>query len=85
MKSMILAAVVATITMPAFSYAQLSQPATRAQVRAQLAQLETAGYNPHVDGDYPHDLQQAEAVVAAKESSVSGYGTDSTGTAQSGQ
>ena len=42
---------------------------TRAQVRAQLVQIETAGYNPAADHtQYPKNLQAAEARVAAQNS-----------------
>ncbi|MDE1180931.1 DUF4148 domain-containing protein [Paraburkholderia sp.] len=85
MKSLIKAAVVATIAIPVFSYAQSSQTLTRAQVRSELVQLEKAGYNPNVDEDYPGDLQHAELTVANQKSDVSGYGPGTAGAAQSGQ
>jgi hypothetical protein len=85
MKSLIkVAAIVATLAVPALSHAQSSQ-VTRAQVREQLAQLEKAGYNPNLDVDYPQDLQRAEAVVASQNTGISGYGSDAAGTAQSGK
>lgn len=77
------AAAVALIAIPVFSYAQSTQSVTREQVRAELAQLEKAGYNPNIDDEYPRDLQRAEAIVAAQKSDVSGYGSDLTGTSQS--
>jgi hypothetical protein len=44
------------------------QPITRAQVRAELVELERAGYNPNTAGDncYPADIQAAEAKVTAE-------------------
>jgi hypothetical protein len=54
----------------AVGFAQSTAPVTRAQVRAELIQLEQAGY--HVgDGDqttYPVQIQAAEAKVAAQDS-----------------
>jgi hypothetical protein len=49
---------------------------TRAQVRAELVQLETAGYNTAHGEDpyYPADIQAAEAKVAAQNGATSGYG-----------
>jgi Domain of unknown function (DUF4148) len=63
-KAVALAAVIAT---PVASFAQSNQPLTRAQVRAELVQLEKAGYNPFraADVNYPADIQAAEARVAA--------------------
>jgi hypothetical protein len=85
MKSLSKAAVVASIAIPAFSYAQSSQTATHAQVRSELVQLEKAGYRPNVDGDYPLDLQRAEAIVASQKNDIGGYGSEPTVAAQSGQ
>ena len=67
MKSLIQAVVVAVaISAPLASFAQSNAPVTRAQVRAELAQLEKAGYRVG-DGDnthYPEGIQAAEARVA---------------------
>jgi hypothetical protein len=49
-----------------YSYAQTNQsPITRAQVKAELVDLEKAGYNPNManDPNYPADLQKAEKKV----------------------
>jgi hypothetical protein len=53
---------------PAMSFAQSTAPITRAQVRAELIELEQAGYWPSggEDPNYPQDLQAALARVAAK-------------------
>ncbi|WP_250455689.1 DUF4148 domain-containing protein [Caballeronia sp. ATUFL_M2_KS44] len=85
MKSLIRAAVVATaLIVPALSFAQGSQ-ITRAQVRAELVELQSAGY--HVgDGDqahYPDAIQQAEAKLAARQGATA-YGGVVNGTTQSG-
>ncbi|ALL70300.1 Protein of unknown function (DUF4148) (plasmid) [Paraburkholderia caribensis MBA4] len=68
MKSLIQAVVVAAaLAAPVAVFAQANQPVTRAQVRAELVQLEKAGYNPAQGEDptYPADIQAAEAKVAA--------------------
>ena len=54
---------------PVTGFAQSpSGPLTRAQVRAELARLEQAGYNPSVsDENYPADLRAAEAKIAAED------------------
>jgi hypothetical protein len=71
---------------PAITFAQSNAPLTRAQVRAQLVQLEQAGY--HVgDGDqatYPAQLQAAEAKVARAEAGSSGYGGAANGSSAAG-
>jgi hypothetical protein len=68
MKSFIYAAVAATIlAAPALSFAQQSTaPVTRAEVRAELAALEKAGYNPNDWMDYPENLQAAQQRVDAE-------------------
>ena len=69
MKSLIQAAVVAVaLAAPVAVFAQSNAPLTRAQVRAELVQLEKAGYQPG-QGDnvsYPAQIQAAEAKVAAQ-------------------
>jgi hypothetical protein len=68
------------IAAPAFADADLNYPnlsvaavgqasgVTRAQVRAQLAQIEKAGYNPAADNtQYPNDIEAAEARVAKQD------------------
>jgi len=55
------------VTVPAYSFAQSTQPLTRAEVRADLVRVEQAGYSPARGDDfnYPADAQAAEAKVAA--------------------
>jgi len=68
MKSLIQAvAIAAVLATPVASFAQSNQPLTRAEVRAQLVQIEQAGYSPARGRDpyYPTDIQAAEARVAA--------------------
>lgn len=82
------AIVTAVAVFPALAFAQSSWPLTRAQVRAQLVQLEKAGYNPLSDcsGNCPESLQRAEAVVAQQQAHTnSDYGPASNGTVQSGK
>ncbi len=83
MKSLIQAVAVAVaLVVPVASFAQSNAPVTRAQVRAELVQLEQAGYRPG-DGDnahYPEAIQAAEAKVNAK----SGYGGVAAGSSASG-
>jgi hypothetical protein len=85
MKSFIKAiAVAAVLAIPAVSFAQ-SAPVTRTEVRAQLAQLERAGYNPASDQtEYPRNIQAAEARVAAQSGTSAGYGGVSDGTSAAG-
>jgi len=70
---------------PVASFAQSNQPVTRAQVRAELVQLEKAGYNPATANkyDYPAEIQAAEARVAAQNAATS-YGPVGNGSSQSG-
>ncbi|OAJ62291.1 hypothetical protein A6V36_19105 [Paraburkholderia ginsengiterrae] len=85
MKSLIEAAVIAAlISAPLAAFAQSNQPVTRAQVRAELIQLEKAGYNPSLSNadDYPANIQAAEARVAAQ--NVTGYGSATDGSSQAG-
>ena len=59
----------AVVAAPTFVFAQSqSAPLTRAQVKAELIQLEQAGYSPATgeDANYPADIQAAEAKVAAQ-------------------
>lgn len=86
-KAVTLAVVLAA---PVASFAQSEQPLTRAEVKAQLKQIEAAGYNPAaaVDANYPADIQAAEARVAAQnamaQSDTTGYGPTATGSSQTG-
>ena len=85
MKSLIQAVVVAAaLAVPVAVFAQSNVPITRAQVRAELVQLEKAGYHPG-DGDnstYPAQIQAAEAKVAAQNDAagVGGVANDSSDT-----
>ncbi|MGF7001577.1 DUF4148 domain-containing protein [Paraburkholderia sp. GAS32] len=55
---------------PVVSFAQSTEPLTRAQVRAELIRLEEAGYHAGT-GDhttYPAGIQAAESKIAAQDS-----------------
>jgi ABC-type sulfate transport system substrate-binding protein len=89
MKSLIQAVAVAVaLIVPVASFAQSNAPLTRAQVRAQLVQLESVGYHPG-DGDhtnYPQEIQAAEAKVAGQQAAVNdGYGGVASGSSDAGQ
>jgi Domain of unknown function (DUF4148) len=87
MKSFIEAAViVALITAPLAAIAQSNQPLTRAEVRAELVQVEKAGYNPNDWYHYPQNIQAAEARVAAeKTAQATSFGVGTNGSSQAGQ
>ncbi|HTI18147.1 MAG TPA: DUF4148 domain-containing protein [Trinickia sp.] len=76
LKSLIPAlALASALATPVVSFAQSNEPVTRAQVRADLVQLEQVGY--HASGGhttYPVEIQAAEAKVAAQNGAASGYG-----------
>ena len=78
--------VAAAVALPALSFAQSNQPLTRAQVRAELVQLEKAGYNPAGDEtQYPRNIQAAEARVSAQNGlALSSYGPVTDGSSASG-
>ncbi|MEA3085790.1 MAG: hypothetical protein QOC89_3487 [Paraburkholderia sp.] len=79
-------ALASTLAAPAVSFAQSNGSVTRAQARAELVQLEKAGY--HVgDGDhatYPAGIQVAEARVAAQSEVTGSYGGVAGGVSASG-
>jgi hypothetical protein len=82
------AVVAAALAIPAVSFAQQTQPLTRAQVRAELIQLEQAGYSPTSDDvNYPQNLQAAQQRVEQQRlanSNTSGYGAPAAGTTAAG-
>ncbi|QIE26898.1 hypothetical protein SBC1_38260 (plasmid) [Caballeronia sp. SBC1] len=67
MKKLICALLTAVLIIPAVSFAQTSNgPGTRAEVRAELVQLERAGYQPEAKQiHYPDEIQAAEQRVQA--------------------
>lgn len=91
MKSLVQAVVIAAaLAAPVASFAQSNQPVTRAQVRAELVQLEKAGFHPgYDDPHYPANIQAAQARVNAENGTSqavqSGYGGVVSGASQSGR
>jgi len=87
MKALRQAVAVAALTLPALSFAQSNDHLTRAQVRAELVQLERAGY--HVgDGDntqYPLNIQAAEAKVSAQNAAAAAVGGTPAGSSTAGK
>ncbi|WP_419683725.1 DUF4148 domain-containing protein [Burkholderia theae] len=84
----LLVAVSASAAAPAFAN---ETTVSRAQVRAELVQLEQAGYRPGRANDphYPDDLQTALTRVHANDAvtadaAASGYGRDAVAASQSG-
>jgi hypothetical protein len=76
-------AIAAAIAFPAAGYAQeSSSTVTRAQVRAELVQLEGVGYRPGQANDphYPADIQAAEAAVASQKDTGSNVDSSVGGT-----
>jgi ABC-type sugar transport system substrate-binding protein len=72
---------------PAIALAQGNNaPVTRAEVRAQLTQLEKAGYSPATnDNYYPQGLQEAQQRVDASNGTATrAYGPSTSGTSASG-
>jgi hypothetical protein len=88
MKSLIQAVALAVVlAAPVVSFAQSNSSVTRAEVRADLVQLEKAGYNPTGDEiNYPQNIQAAEARVSAQNNAAqnSGYGSSTNGSSQAG-
>lgn len=77
------AALALLVSAPLTSFAQSDAPLTRAQVRAELANLEQAGYNPlSVDVDYPMGLQKADARLQAEKTSSQRQAAIQSGTQQ---
>jgi hypothetical protein len=85
MKSFAMMLATAALSLPLAAFAQTDSPLTRAQVRADLQQLERAGYAPSKGEDpyYPQDIQAAEARVSARSGATS-YGGVPSGATQSG-
>jgi len=84
MKSLICAVFAAAVLAgPTLSFAQVSNaPVTRAEVKADLVQVEQAGYSPaRNDLNYPADIQAAEARVHTPSTADTSYGGVPNGTA----
>ncbi|SAL63820.1 DUF4148 domain-containing protein [Caballeronia humi] len=73
--------VAAVLATPFASFAQSNAPVTRESVRAELIQLQKAGYNPASDQtQYPSNIQAASARLYATGS----YGPSTAGTSVAG-
>jgi type II secretory pathway pseudopilin PulG len=74
-----------TLALPIAARSQTDSTLTRAQVRAELQQLEQAGYDPAKgeDPNYPADIQAAEARVWATNGATA-YGGIKSGSSSSG-
>lgn len=73
MKALIRAVLISvSLAAPALAFAQAADaPVSRAEVRADLVRVEQAGYRPSANNlNYPTDIQNAEAKVAAESGSV---------------
>jgi hypothetical protein len=77
--------VAAALALPVVAHAQeTGSTVTRAQVRAELVQLEKAGYQPaRNDRYYPADIQAAEAKVHAEDNNAA-VGGATAGATQAG-
>jgi hypothetical protein len=90
MKSLIQAvAIAAVLAAPVASFAQSNDSTSRSQVRAELTQLERAGYDAHSKGlYYPADIQASEARVAAQSAparpEITSFGGAGAGSSASG-
>jgi hypothetical protein len=88
MKSRFLAALVIAGAVASPVFADTDAPAlTRAQVRAELAQLRAAGYDQSrgEDANYPTEIQAAQARVAAQHGDNNSYGgISATGSSSAG-
>ncbi|MDH6151915.1 MULTISPECIES: DUF4148 domain-containing protein [Paraburkholderia] len=82
-QSLIVAALVA-VPVVSFAQSQPRQVLTRAEVRAELVQLEKAGYNPASDNtQYPQNIEAAEARISAGHDAAA-YGGVANGSSASG-
>jgi Domain of unknown function (DUF4148) len=88
MKKFLISALVlsSALAAPAFAFAQSNGPVTRAQVKAELVQLEKAGYSPGgEDVNYPQDIQAAEQKVWAQQGvAATSYGSNTGSMSTSG-
>jgi hypothetical protein len=78
-------ALAAVLAAPGFAQAREDGPVTRAEVRAELVQLQRAGYKPVSDqATYPADIQAAEARVDARQPGATAYGGATEGASSAG-
>ncbi|SAL52518.1 membrane protein [Caballeronia peredens] len=76
----------ATLVAPVISFGQSTAPLTRAQVRAELIELEQAGYKPWATSDatYPAEIQAAQARVAQKRANLAAAKTQNSASNDTG-
>lgn len=81
------ATVAAAAVVPTLSFAQTDHAITRAEVRAELVQLQQAGYRPASDNtQYPANLQAALTRIAdGQQSAATAYGGATSGTSAAGE
>jgi uncharacterized protein YgbK (DUF1537 family) len=86
MKLIQLLAVSAVLTAPIASFAQSNEPVTRESVRAELVELQKAGYNPASDQtQYPRNIEAVEARLHSQDRLVqSSYGLPAASTSEAG-
>lgn len=74
------------VAVPALSFAQSNHPLTRADVRAELVQLQKAGYNPASDNaQYPKNIEAAQMRIDAQNgSAAAAYGGVAKGSSAAG-
>ncbi|GAB2895702.1 DUF4148 domain-containing protein [Paraburkholderia jirisanensis] len=88
MKSKLVVSLFALALVPAITFAQSHSTITRDQVRAELIELQQAGYRGDTETSYPAKIEEAERRVAdrdAQASKVSGEGDSAAGSSASGQ
>ncbi|SAK85966.1 membrane protein [Caballeronia hypogeia] len=86
MKTFVIAVAAASaLAVPLSAFCQADGSMTRAQVRAELQQLEKVGYDPATGDDphYPADIQAAEARLSAQSGNTA-YGGVTSGASASG-
>ena len=81
------ATVAAAVAVPTLSFAQPDHALTRAEVRAELVQLQQAGYQPASDNtQYPVHLQAALARIdAGQQGTTAAYGGSADGSSAAGE
>ena len=88
MKSLVKAvAITAVVALPVLSFAQSNEPVARAEVRQDLMQVESAGYNPAADDrtTYPEKAQAAEQQLHPQSGQMQqGYGGSNSGSSAAG-
>lgn len=83
-QSVIILVTGALVAVSSLAHADSGSAVTRASVKAELAELEAAGYNPQgPQENYPVDLMVAEQRVAAAHSATA-YGSATNGSSSSG-